>query len=135
MKRKGITLVELVIVLALLSIISSIAAINLLSSTEIARLRSDVQSAIVMQGAIELYTMKSGRSPNVNNASELILRLRELGHIRHITNSTQSQDATWFFDTSNNKLFLDLRQAGQHINSLASSLSEQERQHIKIAYR
>ena len=130
--RKGITFIELIIVLALLSILTSIATVNILGSTDTARLRSDVQSTIIIQSAIQLYMMEFGSLPSNYNSSQIINRLNHRGLIPHITDSTQLQNVTWFYDATNNRIFLDLRYAGQHIIDRARNLSEQERRHVKM---
>ncbi|MDR2649280.1 MAG: prepilin-type N-terminal cleavage/methylation domain-containing protein [Clostridiales bacterium] len=53
--ERGLTLMELIIVMAVIAIIGAILAPNFLSATDRARLKSDIQSAKVIQTAIETY--------------------------------------------------------------------------------
>jgi len=53
--ERGLTLMELIIVLAVIAIIGAILAPNFMSATDKARLKSDIESAKVIQTAIETY--------------------------------------------------------------------------------
>jgi|GEM_PF-5692754 len=55
---KGLTLMELIVVLAIIVIIGAIAVPVFLLTTDRARLRADIQSARVIQQARELYILE-----------------------------------------------------------------------------
>ena len=94
-QAKGFTLLELLIALAILAIIAAILIPNFFVTTDRARLRSDIQSARVIQNAIDLYNAE--RTPNItgdiNDAT--LTRLYDAGFLRERTPSPQTYLAVW----------------------------------------
>ena len=76
----GITLMELIIVLAVIAIVGAIVAPNLFGIADRARLRSDVQSTIVLRNALDLYTLERGNPPT-GTISQVLDYLYNQGYI------------------------------------------------------
>ena len=95
--KKGFTLIELTVVLAILAIIAAILIPTFLITTDRARLRGDIQTARIIQNAIELYTVERGGLPGGANATieARIERLIYAGYLPNRTIRPQTQDATW----------------------------------------
>ena len=93
--NKGFTLLELLIALAILAIIAAILIPNFFVTTDRARLRSDIQSARVIQNAIDLYNAE--RTPNItgNIDDATLTRLYYAGFLRERTPSPQTYLAVW----------------------------------------
>ena len=62
-KKKGFTLVELVVVVLILGILAAVAAPKVLNTTDDARLNSSLQSLAVVRDAIDLYKADQGTLP------------------------------------------------------------------------
>jgi len=92
--NKGFTLLELLIALAILAIIAAILIPNFFATTDRARLRSDIQSARVIQNAIDLYNVE--RTPAISGDMGAILdRLQAQGFLRERYTSPQTEGAIW----------------------------------------
>jgi len=103
-KNSGITLMELIIALAIIAIIAGIVALNLFGTTDRARLRSDVQSTLVLRSATEMYSLGTGRSMG-NSAEELLENLYKHGYLHYVPN-TQTEDAKWVIQ--NGRIYLNI---------------------------
>ena len=92
---KGFTLLELLIALAVLAIIAAILIPNFSVTTDRARLRSDIQSARVIQNAIDLYNAE--RTPAITGAIDdaILARLYVAGFLRERTPRPQTYRAVW----------------------------------------
>jgi len=96
MNNKGFTLIELAIVLAILAIIAAIAVPTFMTTTARARLRSDVQSARVIQNALELHNIE--RTPITTGTVQTIIeRLQTAGYLEENIKAQdiQSTGAVW----------------------------------------
>jgi len=96
MNRNGFTLMELVIVLAIMAILSAIIVPLFVTTTDKARLQSDIQSARVLQNAMDLY--------NAENAAGLagdiqkdLAALEDGGYIKDGTVMPQTAGAAWIY--------------------------------------
>jgi len=95
---KGFTLMELTVVLAILAIIAVILIPMFLNTTDRARLRSDIQSARVIQNAMELYSVERGEAVTGNIAAVLnTLQNAELLNAQ--ATDIQTEGAQWYIDT------------------------------------
>ena len=102
MKNKnGFTLIELTVVLAILAILAAILIPTFLITTDRARLRGDIQTARIIQNAIELYAVERGRLPEGANINAMIQRLIAAHYLPNRTIETQTQGAVWAWDQTN----------------------------------
>ncbi|MCL2355901.1 MAG: prepilin-type N-terminal cleavage/methylation domain-containing protein [Defluviitaleaceae bacterium] len=98
-KNAGLTLMELTIVLAIIAIIGLIIVPMFLLSSDRARLRADIQSARVIQNAIEQYRIERGTDvagyPIIEHALD---RLADTGYINPRSVRIQTEHAVWVTD-------------------------------------
>jgi len=123
----GFTLMELVIVLAILAIIAAILIPTFMNATDRARLRSDIQSARVIHNAMELYRAERGRAVT-GDMSAVIGHLREAGFLDDTQNiSPQTEGAAWV--VHNNRVVVNIAESpsGQGI---VAGLSDDERLYV-----
>jgi len=104
---KGLTLMELIVVLAILSVIGAIVLPNFFGITDRARLRSDIQSTIVIRNAMELYRIENGNVPagNMNQVFTLLYNGDFLA-TSLTQDSTQVAGAQWRLDNGTVRLFI-----------------------------
>ncbi|MCL2198795.1 MAG: prepilin-type N-terminal cleavage/methylation domain-containing protein [Defluviitaleaceae bacterium] len=94
----GLTLIELTIVLAIIAIIAAITVPMFLLTTDRARLRGDIQSARVLQNAMELYHAERGRAvagANGSDAGVVITNLTNANYINPRNVALQTENAVW----------------------------------------
>ena len=94
---KGLTLMELTIVLAIIAIIAGVLIPLYLLTTDRARLRGDIQSARVIQNAIDLYVIERGSTDimNGNDVTAIVARLADMRYINSRNTKIQTTGATW----------------------------------------
>lgn len=130
LNTSGFTLIELIIVLAIVAIISAILIPNFLNTTDRARLRSDIQSARVLQNALELHNMEQA-TILTGDINHIITILNNLGYIEERRVSVQTGGAVFALDPSGN---IRLNIAGAYSDnvrtSLYSQLSDAERHYV-----
>lgn len=80
-KTAGITLMELVVVLAIVAIIGAIVVPNFFGMTGIARLRADIQSTLVLDNAFQLYRLQNPNSTTANQIEPMLRELYEQGFL------------------------------------------------------
>lgn len=124
--RKGFTLIEMVVVLACITILSAVIVPNVLSSFESTKLKSDIQSAMIIQNALELYMMETGKKPAASTADDLIKELKNNDYIKSIGSTPQLSGAKWNYDKNANSVKLDLSGCGAGVKKTAANLSSQE---------
>ena len=125
---KGFTLMELIIVLALLAIIAAILIPMFLNTTDRARLRSDIQSARVIQNAIDLYRIETSCFPVGANPDAIITTLGEAGYLDSRNAIPQTEGARWVID-DDYRVFIDITNSPQ-VRDLIENLSEADRQMV-----
>ena len=96
---KGFTLMELTIVLAILAIIAAILVPMFLTTTDRARLRSDIQSARVIQNAMDLYRVERGQAvAGGSNIDTVMTNLATAGYLNLRNATIQTEGAVWAID-------------------------------------
>lgn len=132
--ERGLTLMELIIVLAVIAIISAIIAPNFIAATNRAKLKSDVQSAAVLQSAIELYNAEHatgfGNSTAHISAVDGVISIDFLvgdGYLSEASKEPQTENLRWTYSTRDRLVKADIQNCEENIKEIASNLSESER--------
>lgn len=129
-KNKGFTLMELTIVLALLAIIAAVLIPLFLTTTDRARLRSDIQSARVVQNAMDLYRVERGRRVAGGNDGALIVQnLQNAGYLDTRNAVPQTEGAIWRF-CDDEGFRVDISDSPSGVQSAADNLTEAEQSMI-----
>ena len=121
--NSGVTLIEVLIVIAIIAIIGAIVVPNFMSGTQRARLRSDLQSTLVLRNAVELYRVETGQTPTGDIGAILDMLHTE----KYITaelnaESPQTEGLKWVFQ--NETIYLSPR--SELSEEVLSSLSPQD---------
>jgi prepilin-type N-terminal cleavage/methylation domain-containing protein len=129
-KTKGLTLMELTIVLAILVIIAGILVPIFILSTDRARLRGDIQSAVVIQNAVDLYRMERGRSVDgyPNNVETMVTNLVDARYINSRRTRIQTESATW--TVVQGEIMVNISNSPEEVHRAFESLSEDERRYV-----
>jgi len=123
---KGFTLMELIIVMALLAIIAAILIPMFLNTTDRARLRSDIQSARVIQNAIDLYRVETGRTPAGANVADIMATLSDAGHLDLRNATEQTEGAIWTQDSTRG-IVVDISASPPNVRDAYANLPDAER--------
>ena len=127
--KSGFTLMELTIVLAVLAIIAAILVPLFLRTTDRARLRSDIQSARVIQNAMDLYRVEQGRAiaGGSTNIDDILTGLQNAGYLNPRNANTQTDNAVWVIVGVNREVRLDISGTDEGVRATAATLSQEER--------
>ena len=127
-KTGGFTLMELVIVLAILAIIAAILIPTFLNVTDRARLRSDIQSARAIQNAMELFQAERGTPVAGANMAAILTNLQTAGFMDAQATDIQTAGATWVLNASR-VVLVDISAAtvSDSIHRVARGLPDDER--------
>ena len=128
-KNKGFTLLELLIALAILAIIAAILIPNFFATTDRARLRSDIQSARVIQNAIELYRAERGPAPDGTSMEGVLETLTTAGFLRARYTDIQTEGATWEQDAELG-VVVNIHSSPDSVHNAYAGLSDAERQYV-----
>ena len=130
--NKGLTLMELTIVLGIMVIIAAIAIPLFLLSTDRARLRGDIQSARVIQNAIDLHIVERGAPPQGSSVNDMINDLAGKGYLNARNTTIQTNGAVWVRDASTSVIKVDIGGANvaEEIHRAYTSLPEDEREFV-----
>ena len=130
-KNKGLTLMELTIVLALIVIVAAILIPLFLLTTDRARLRGDIQSARVIQNARDLYRVERGTPVDGIDVAEMVENLANAGYLnpRDIGVNPQTYEigARWVIHEGIVKI--DIRNIPELLE-LLDTLSPEEREYV-----
>ncbi|MCL1884705.1 MAG: type II secretion system GspH family protein [Defluviitaleaceae bacterium] len=128
---KGLTLMEITIVLAIMAIIALIVVPIFFTTTDRARLRADIQSARVIQNAIDLHRVERGyHAEGGTNISELIENLSEVGYINARNITVQTDSADWVVDSTVG-IMVDISSSPSEIYEAYLSLPADERRYVR----
>jgi len=123
--NKGATpLLEMMAVVAIIAITGSVVVPNFMYATERARIRSDIQSTIVLQSAKDLYRVEMGTSPG-NEIQAIKDRLIYAGYLQGRGLETQTEEANWI--VIENQIRLDVRDV-QFSYRIYNGFSQSERE-------
>lgn len=127
----GFTLIELIIVLAIVAIIGAILIPNFLNTTDRARLRSDIQSTRVLQNAVDLHNIEQTPILMGPDHSEFVATLDNHGYVDIRRVAAQTAGARFFLN-GNGEVLLDLSGVTtvSNLSDLVAGLSNQERSYI-----
>jgi len=129
---RGFTLMELTIVLAVLAIVAAILVPTFLTTTDRARLRSDIQSAHVISNAMELYRAERGVSVT-NGAADMgavLTGLHTAGFLRDMrVGDAQTDGAVW--SMNGGRVVVDISGSlSDAVHRAATNLTDTERAFI-----
>ena len=121
--NKGVTLFEILIVLAIIAVIGAVLLPNFFGVTDRARLRSDLQSTAVLNNAIALYRLSNS---NVSaNFSDIFESLVAQGYLPASASSQpQLNDAQWIYQDG--RVFLDISGTSGRLDNLLGGLTATE---------
>lgn len=130
----GFTLVELIIVLAIVAIVGAILIPNFLNTTDRARLRSDIQSVRVLQNALDLHNVEQPASAIIrpsDSITTVLSALNQRGYIDYRRVSVQTPGAVFMLDSDGNVLLNITGATSDNVRTtLYNQLSQQERYYI-----
>ena len=126
--NKGFTLMELTIVLAILAILALILVPIFLNSTDRARLRGDIQSARVIQNAVELYRVERGRTLT-GSMSTILTTLENSGFLSASDTDIQTEGASWIINAQQ-QIVVNIANSPDGVHRAYSTLPEAERQAV-----
>jgi len=131
-KNKAFTLIELTIALAILAIIAAILVPTFMNATDRARLRADVQSAIVIRNAMDLYRSEWGRDAGTTSAvtsptmEQVLTGLSQAGNLEIRNTQIQTEGALWQLDAAKG-VVVNITNSSTRVKTVAASLTENER--------
>ena len=126
-KKNGFTLVELIVVLAIMAAISAIAVPNFANIAEKSKLKTDIQSAKIIDNAKDLYESESN-DPLGNTAEDIINNLYAKNYLKQKI-SPQTKEASWSLEDGIIKLKINT--GIESINKNYLSLSEDEKYYVE----
>ena len=125
--KNGFTLIELIIVLAIMAVLGAVAVPNFTNTSVKARLKADVQSARVINNAKDLYEIETGNAAT-GTASAIIETLVTNGYLKK-SYSPQLTSATWILE--DNIIKVDISVCDESITDLYTNLSNDEKYYVK----
>ena len=126
-KKNGFTLVELIVVLAIMAAISAIAVPNFANIAEKSKLKTDIQSAKIIDNAKDLYESESN-DPLGNTAEDIINNLYAKNYLKQKI-SPQTKEASW--SLKDGIIKIKINTGIESINKNYLSLSEDEKYYVE----
>ncbi len=127
--KKGFTLLEIVIAVTLLSIISAVILPNFTNSTDRARLKSDIQSAQVVQSALDLYNIEQNDYINSGDFNSIVTKLSSSGYLKNSTYVPQTKNAQFKMDFTQKIIKVDISSTTNK-EEVYNQLTEQEKYYV-----
>ena len=124
----GFTLLELVITLAIISVISAIAVPNFINSLDKSRLRSDINSARVIQSVIELYDMEQADQLNKSDFENVMANLIDKDYLSAKNVKIQTNKAKWLYYDNKQQVVVDISLSSDNIKEIADGLNDNEKE-------
>ena len=139
-EEKGFTMIELIIVIAIIAIISAIIAPNFNQTTAKAKVKADIASIREINRQIALYAAESGSYPAGNesikhdgttsNSSGGLSTLKAKNYLDHLP-VPQTQGLTFSYDATTGRAFIGKDGTpSQHVIDAINGLSSEEREFI-----
>ena len=129
-RGNGFTLIELTVVLAILAIIAAILIPTFLITTDRARLRGDIQSARIIQNAMELYQVERGQSVAGNTVGDKLKNLSDAGYLPQRNIIPQTQGAVWVY-SSTHGVRVKITDSPEGVKKAFENLSAEERLYVE----
>ena len=133
--ERGLTLMELIIVLAVIAIIGAIIAPNFLTATDKARLKSDVESARIIQAAIETYNAEQSEPIAVGGNVETVIipKLVSKGYLSAADSAIPQTDlAVWVY-VGSGIVKVNISRCSEKIrNEVLNTLSDKEQDIVSL---
>jgi len=120
---RGFTLMEVVIVIAVIAILSAVLIPGFTGYTERARLRSDIQSARAVQNAIDLYRAEVGKDAGTEAGSAGMSIVAYLAGKDYLSGSPvlQTERAEWDYDKATKKIRVNIGDCSDGVKNVALS--------------
>lgn len=126
-KKNGFTLIELIVVLAIMAAISAIAIPNFANIAEKSKLKSDIQSARIIDNAKDLYESESNDDLG-NTASDMVQNLKAKNYLKKEL-TPQTKSAVWILD--NDIIKIDISACSESVKKNYLNLNEDEKYYVK----
>ena len=132
--ERGLTLMELIIVLAVIAIIGAILAPNFLYATDKARIKSDIESARVIQAAIESYNAEQAAPmPAGDVTGSIIPALAAKGYLSASDASSPQTDAAVWVYGADGAVKLDITACAPKIKGdVYNTLSDRDKMSVIV---
>ena len=124
--QNGFTLIELIIVLAIMTILGAIAVPSFTNISDKTRLKADIQSAIAINEAKDLYEIETGKE--ITGAAETVVQ--ELHEKGYLNQEYKTQTNSSKFSLDNGKIKVDISGCGSSIKDLYDNLGENEKLYV-----
>lgn len=125
-KRKGFSLLEVIIVITLIGIIGALVIPSFLNSSTKAKLSSDIESARILQSSIDLFMLEESTFDGTSFDS-VITQLNSNGYIKQSTYKAQTDGANFVFDPSTNSVSLDVSGVDSKTKEFVEKLNDNEK--------
>lgn len=113
--ENGFSMVELIIVIAIMGVIGAVLVPYYFNASDKARITTDVSSIITVQKQMEVYRTEFGKAPGTS-AEDIIEELVDAGYLKAESFETdwkmklQTPDSEVFYDSAAEKLKLKVKE-------------------------